>query len=337
MGLGPQPRPDDAGAGPGTLTRPRISRRALRPRTGAREYRVSVSTDSRSERAAGSAAALDAAIGDIDWTIPPAGSVRSWFSAPSGELAVVSLGDPTHPRAVLVPGATGSKEDFALMLPLLAQAGYFVQSFDLAGQYESHAAGADRAYTYELFIDDLVAFLEAGAPAHLLGYSFAGTIAQSVAIRHPELVLSLALLTTPPGAGNVFATMKWLGPIAPIASPRRGAGLMIWGIVTNKNRVPPMRLEFVRSRFALTRRRSVDEIIGLMMATPDLRSSVRALPVPKLVVAGAHDLWPLTAHQRFARDIDADFRAYATGHSPSETTPHQLTADLLDLYARARG
>lgn len=297
---------------------------------------MSVSTDSRSERASRTPASLDAAIGDIDWTTPPPGSVRSRFSAPSGELSVISIGDPGHPRVVLVPGATGSKEDFALILPLRAEAGYLVQSFDLAGQYESHAAGANSAYTYELFIGDLVAFLEAGTPAHLLGYSFAGTVAQLVAVHRRDLVLSLALLTTPPGSGNVFASMKWLGPLAPIASPRRGAGLMIWGIVTNKNRVPPRRLEFVRSRFALTSRRSVDEIVGLMMIAPDVRSRVRELPVPKLVVAGSHDLWPLAAHERYARDIDAEFRSYATGHSPSETTPHQLAADLLDLYARAR-
>ncbi|PQZ50955.1 MULTISPECIES: alpha/beta fold hydrolase [unclassified Microbacterium] len=295
-----------------------------------------MSTDSRSGRAPGAPASLDAAIGDVDWTVPPEGSVRSWFSAPSGDLAVVSLGDPAQPRVVLVPGATGSKEDFALMLPLLARAGYFVQSFDIAGQYESHAAGANSAYTYELFVADLIAFLDAGAPAHLLGYSFAGIVAQLVAIRRPDLVRSLTLLTTPPGSGNVFASMKWLGPLAPITTPHRGAGLMIWGIVTNKNRVPPRRLEFVRSRFALTSRRSVDEIVGLMMVAPDLRSRVRTLPIPKLVVAGSHDLWPLAAHARFAHDIDAEFRAYPTGHSPSETTPHQLTADLLDLYSRAR-
>ncbi|MGH3689222.1 MAG: alpha/beta fold hydrolase [Microbacterium sp.] len=295
-----------------------------------------MSTDSRSGWAPGAPASLDAAIGDIDWTMIPPGSARSWFSAPSGDLAVVSLGDAEHPRVVLVPGATGSKEDFTLMLPLLAQAGYFVQSFDIAGQYESHAAGANSAYTYELFVADLIAFLEAGAPAHLLGYSFAGTVAQLVAVRRPDLVRSLALLTTPPGSGNVFASMKWLGPLAPITSPRRGAGLMIWGIVTNKNRVPPRRLEFVRSRFALTSRRSVDEIVGLMMVAPDLRSRVRALPIPKLVVAGSHDLWPLAAHKRFADDLDAEFRAYPTGHSPSETTPHQLTVDLLDLYSRTR-
>lgn len=296
---------------------------------------MSVSSDSRSERTSVPPASLDAALRDVDWTTPPPGSQRSRFSAPSGELAVLSLGDPGQPRVVLVPGATGSKEDFALMLPILAQAGYFVQSFDMAGQYQSQMAGVDSTYTYRLFTDDLIAFLESGRPAHLLGYSFAGTIAQLVAVRRPDLLLSLALLTTPPGSGNVFESMRWLGPLAPFTTARRGAALMIWGIVTNKNRVPPMRLQFVRSRFALTSRRSIEEIVGLMMTSPDLRGRVRDLPLPKLVATGSHDLWPVSAHARFARGIGAEFRVYATGHSPSETAPHQLSADLLDMYARS--
>lgn len=283
------------------------------------------------------AAGRDAEIGDIDWTVPAPGAVTSRFRAPSGDLAVVSLGDPGDPRVVLVPGATGSKEDFVLMLPLLADAGYFVQSYDLAGQYESHRAGpaAGRPFTHELFVADMIAFLEAGSPAHLLGYSFAGTIAQLVALRRPKLVLSLALLATPPAVGNVFGAMRWLGPFAPLASARAGASLMLWGIVTNKNRVQPRRLEFVRSRFAYTNRRSVDDIIGLMMRTPDTRSAVRRLAMPKFVAAGTRDLWPRRAYERYAREIDAEMHFYETGHSPCETTPHQLSADLLEFYRRA--
>src|SRR5690606_14204972 len=103
---------------------------------------------------------LDRALGDRDWTELAPGSVVSRFPAPSCDLAVVSLGDPRHPRVVLVPGVTGSKEDFTLMLPVLAEAGYFVQSFDLAGQYESGQAGPPpgRRYDYDLFVEDLVAF-----------------------------------------------------------------------------------------------------------------------------------------------------------------------------------
>jgi pimeloyl-ACP methyl ester carboxylesterase len=281
---------------------------------------------------------------DIDWTIPAAGSVASRFAAPSGELAVVSLGDPSDPRVVLVPGVSGSKEDFTLVLPLLAEAGFFVQSFDLAGNYESAAAapadgpdGAPTRYSYELFANDLIAFLEAGAPAHLLGYSFAGTIAELVTVQRPDLVRSLTLLATPPEPGNGFRGVKILGPFTWMASGRVGAALMTWGIVTNKNRVPPSRLDFVRMRFEHTTRRSMEDIIRLMKRAPDLRDRLRAAPIPKLVAVGSHDLWPLRLHAELAERIGAELAVYETGHSPCETTPHQLADDLLRLYAAADG
>lgn len=293
---------------------------------------------------------LDRAITDIDWTIPAVGSVTSRFAAPSGELAVVSLGDPTHERVLLAPGVSGSKEDFVLVAPVLAAAGYYVQSYDLAGQYESASAGppAGRRYDYALFRDDMVALLEgdghsgdghsgdgqsAGGPAHLLGYSFAGTVAQLVAVERPDLVRSLTLLATPPEPGNGFRGVRGLGPFTWMASGRVGAALMIWGIVTNKNHVPPKRLEFVRARFELTSRRSVRDIIVLMKHAPDLRSRLRRVPIPKLVAVGSHDLWPTDLHRDLANRIGATLAVYKTGHSPCETTPHALARDMLRLFA----
>ncbi len=136
------------------------------------------------------AAELDEAIQDLDWTVPPDGAVKGWFDAPSGRLATLAMGDPADQWVVLVPGVTGSKEDFVLMLPLLAEAGYYAFSFDMAGQYESRGGGtaATRAtgYDHQLFADDLVAVLEAApGPSHVLGYSFAGTVAQLVYARPP--------------------------------------------------------------------------------------------------------------------------------------------------------
>lgn len=280
---------------------------------------------------------LDASLGHTDWATPPPGAELSKFSAPSGELAVVSLGDPRNPSAVLVPGVTGSKEDFSLMLPMLAEAGYYAQSFDLAGQFESHRAAPrpGEAFTYEFLAADIVAFLESQGSAHLLGYSFAGIVAQLVTVARPELVRSLALLTTPPTSGNVFASMKTLGRIAPFVGPRTGGGLLIWGIKQGFNRPPADRLSFVRERFTLTSRRSVDEIIALMMRAPDMRTELKATGVPMLVASSTRDLWRVEDYERYARQIGAELRIYDTGHSPCETTPHQLSHDLLALYRRA--
>ena len=128
---------------------------------------------------------------------------------------------------VLVPGATGSKEDFILMLPLLAAAGYRVESFDLAGQYESAEAGPrnldpPRAhYDEQLFIDDLLAILDDGAGgAHVLGYSFAATVAGLALLERPDRFASLTLLSAPPEPGQAFRSVKRIGPIG--GSPRLG-------------------------------------------------------------------------------------------------------------------
>jgi pimeloyl-ACP methyl ester carboxylesterase len=286
--------------------------------------------------------ALDRALPDLDWKVLPNGVTARRIAAPSGSLAVIEAGVPGNPRVVLVPGVTGSKEDFVLMLPLLAEAGFHVVSYDMAGQYESHEAGPEnlvppvRHYDHALFVDDLVAVLESGStPAHVLGYSFAGTIAQLGLTLRPDLFLSLTLLSAPPQPGQGFRGVKRIGPFSGLASGSVGAAFMIWGLQLNVVKVPPLRAAFVRYRLHLTRRRSVSDIIALMKRAPDLDDALAASPVPKLVAVGEHDLWPVELHSAFAASIGATLAVYPTGHSPCETSPHQLVRDLLALYARA--
>ena len=285
----------------------------------------------------------DAAIPDLDWRVFPAGTVRDQFDAPSGKLARVSLGSGARGRVVLFPGVTGSKEDFTLMLPLLAEAGYRVEAYDLAGQYESRDAGPENLdpprtrYDYPLFIEDLTAVLENGASAHVLGYSFAGLVSQLIVAERPELFATLTLLSTPPATGQVFRGVKRIGRFSSLAGPRSGASLLLWDIRNNLNRVPPQRIAFVRARFALTRRESVDDIVGLMMRMPDVADAVRAASVPTLVATGAHDLWPTEQYVAYPRRIGAQVAVYETGHSPCETAPHQLVRDMLAMFAEVDG
>jgi pimeloyl-ACP methyl ester carboxylesterase len=289
------------------------------------------------------AAKHDAEIPDFDWSVVPAGVQRGWFDVPSGRLAALLAGEPGEPRVVLVPGVTGSKEDFSLMMPLLADAGYRVESYDLAGQYESANAGPENLsppsprYDLDLFVNDLIAVLERGrTPAHVLGYSFAATVAQLAALRRPDLVASLTLQSPPPETGQTFRGVKRIGWISNLVNGRVGGALMIWGIQQNYTKVPPGRHAFVVSRFRLTRRSSVGDVIGLMMRTPDTSEQLAAMPIPKLVAVGEHDVWPTSLHRAFAESIGARFKQYATGHSPCEEAPHQLVRDMLALYAERR-
>lgn len=285
--------------------------------------------------------ALDAALPDLDWTVLPAGAVRTEFEAPSGRLAMVSLGQPTNPRIVLVPGVTGSKEDFNLMLPILAEAGFLVEAYDQAGQYESWDAGPHNLrpprthYDYDLFVDDLVAVLESSTtPAHVLGYSFAGTVAQLALVRRPELFASLTLLSCPPEPGQGFRGVKRIGWISRFTTGGVGAALLVWGIRRNFVPVPPGRLRFVHDRLRVTHRGSVRDIMRMMKRAPDVRDPVRGIDIPKLIAVGEHDLWPLRLHLAFADEIGAQVAVYASGHSPCETSPHQLSRDLLELFSR---
>lgn len=279
---------------------------------------------------------LDAALPDRDWSEFPAGTERTVINAPSGRLAAVRLGPADAAPVVLVPGVTGSKEDFVLMLPILADAGFRVTAYDLAGQYESAAAGPapGRAYDHDLFVDDLIAVLNAcGTPAHVLGYSFAGTVAQLALARRPELFASLALLSCPPDAGQGFRRVRMVGWLSSFPSARAIARLMVWGLRANVLHAPPGRLRLVRHRFGYTQPGSIVDVMRLMRNAPNVEAEVAASAIPKLVAVGEFDLWPLRRHADFASRIGAKLAVYRTGHSPCESAPHQLCHDLLQLYS----
>lgn len=159
------------------------------------------------------------------------------------------------------------------MMPLLAQAGYRVLSYDLAGQYESADAGPERLvparvrFDYALFVDD-----------------------------------------RPPEPGQAFRGVPVLGALGSHVSGRLQAALVLMAISRNIKHVPPSRLRFVRHRFTRTRRKAVYDVFDLMKHSPDLRSAVRRARVSKLVAAGEHDVWPLAICSASSSSGDAAAR-----------------------------
>ena len=285
------------------------------------------------------ARAQDRAIPDIDWRVFPEGTERDTFAAPSGGLARVRLGPADAPRVLLVSGVAGSKEDFVRLFPLFAAAGYRVESYDLAGHFQSAGAGPQNLdpprdhYDYRLFLDDLIAVLEDGStPVHVLGYSFAGLLAELALAERPELFASLTLMAAPPATGQVFRGVKHIGPISDMP-PHRAAGLIMWGIRYNLNRTPPLRIQFVRERMTVTGRPVIDDVVALMMTMPDIADDVAGVGIPKLIAVGEQDLWPTEQHAAYAERIGARMAVYPTGHAPCETAPHQLVRDMFALFA----
>ena len=106
--------------------------------------------------------------------------------------------------AVLVPGYTGSKENFLPVLEPLAAAGRTVVAIDLRGQYQSPDAPDRAGYSPAALAADVLAIAEAiresADRVHLVGHSLGGLIAREAVLRHAAAFESLTLLGSGPGA-----------------------------------------------------------------------------------------------------------------------------------------
>jgi pimeloyl-ACP methyl ester carboxylesterase len=117
------------------------------------------------------------------------------------DLCHDAFGDPGHPPMLLIMGMGFQlihwPEEFCRRL---AGAGFRVVRFDNrdAGR-STHLPG--RRYTLEDMADDAVGLLDAlgTASAHVAGASLGGMVAQTMAIRHPGRVRSLASLMSTTG------------------------------------------------------------------------------------------------------------------------------------------
>jgi len=95
----------------------------------------------------------------------------------------------TRGSALLVPGFTGSKEDFIELLAPLSAAGFHVVAVDQRGQFETPGPAEESAYSHDELAADVLALTEAvaersGGPApHVLGHSFGGFTVRAAVLR----------------------------------------------------------------------------------------------------------------------------------------------------------
>ena len=102
----------------------------------------------------------------------PAGELSGLLTGPStpalvdGTPAISAVSTPGaagENRALLVPGYTGSKEDYSTVLPFLGEAGWDVLAYSQRGQGGSAAPAGLGAYGMSDFVGDLIAVAEAWA------------------------------------------------------------------------------------------------------------------------------------------------------------------------------
>jgi pimeloyl-ACP methyl ester carboxylesterase len=140
------------------------------------------------------------------------------------ELWVESFGDPALPTLLLVAGAASPMDWWdAELCSRLANGGRHVVRYDHrdTGQSTTFEPGSP-AYDGGQLGRDCAALIEALdlGPVHLVGLSMGGGISQLIALRRPELVASLTLISTT-AVGGVDANLPGPTPAvsASFASP----------------------------------------------------------------------------------------------------------------------
>ena len=149
-------------------------------------------------------------------TVTSTKQVTSGYAPVNGLLLYYEIRGTGQPL-VLLHGGFGEIEMFGDLLPSLADGRQLI-AVDLQGH--GRTADIDRPLRLELMADDVAGLIDyLGLPeADVMGYSLGGGVALQTAIRHPDKVRKLVLVSTPFRRDGwypeVLAGMSQLGPAA---------------------------------------------------------------------------------------------------------------------------
>ncbi|WP_328300662.1 alpha/beta hydrolase [Streptomyces sp. NBC_00435] len=278
-------------------------------------------------------------------TLPP--SARAYrLSTARGEFAVHEAvpGGPVRATALLVPGYTGSKEDFIGLLGPLAAAGYRVVAVDGRGQHESGGPRTEAPYALEELARDVLAqtaALGGAGPVHLLGHSLGGLVVRAAVVRDPAPWASLTLLSSGPGA--VCEDQRGRTKLLVSALEAMGDDMAgIWAAMRamDPRDAPPdspALAAFLRERWLGTVPEQLIVTGRALIGEPDRIGELAAAApgLAKLVLSGESDpVWPVSAMDAMARRLGAARVVIpGTEHSPNAEDPAATAAALAGFWA----
>ncbi len=244
--------------------------------------------------------------------------------------------------AVLVPGFTGSKEDFIALLEPLAEAGFRTVAVDQRGQYESGGPDDPAAYAVAALGADVravTAGLGAGGPVHLLGHSFGGQVAREAVLADPDDLPweSLTLMSTGPGAIDPAEAARTALLLAALDSMDLES---IWQVMQQMEgeRVPPLDPEvadFLHRRWLANHPLALKAMAAHLVSAPDRVDELAAVGLPKLVLSGERDYaWPVPEQSLMAERLGAArWTVAGAGHSPNAERPAETAAALAAFWS----
>lgn len=275
----------------------------------------------------------------------PDGVRATTVATPRGPLAAIVAGatgggaEPTKVPVLLVPGYTGSKEDFIAVLAPIAAAGHPVVAVDLRGQFESPGDDDPTSYDVKALAEDVLAVLASlDRPAHLVGHSFGGLVARAAALSDPGAVLSLTLMSSGPAAvpAPADATIGMLAQALPVMDLET-----IWVAkrqLEGQTETDPPRPEieeWMRRRFVANHPLSMLRIAEALLSTADATDELAALDLPVLVVFGERDdVWSPALQAATGERLGARVVSLPDlGHSPAADDPDATVPPLLEFWA----
>lgn len=250
--------------------------------------------------------------------------------APHGPLCAVEVRQPgvsgphwDGPRASLLAGAGGAKEDFMPLMYRLAAAGYRGFAVDQRGQNETPGRDDPQAYSLSTLALDVTYALTAACarrPSHLVGHGAGALVAASALVAHPHNYRSLTILSPDWGTGedDGAGTDDWEAYLHARHSAEALTQERRTVIRQRLERSDPMAL------------RSLAEAVP----GPRLFDELRATGMPVLVVRGAQDpLVPPARTEELAQRLGARHGVIArAGHLPHHDNPDALAKALLAFW-----
>ena len=271
-------------------------------------------------------------------------AVRTDLRGALGVIAALDTGATSAGAGtvLLLPGYTGSKEDFAPILDPLRDRGFRAVAIDLPGQYESAGPDDEAAYS-PLALGEVVAGVTAElaeqGPVVLLGHSFGGLVARGAVLAGAP-VAGLVLLCSGPAAFHSGQRLESLRVGDPVLR-QQGKAVVYDGTVAvdraARKVVPVAVAEFLRQRFLDSTTAGLLGMGAALQTEPDrvdqLRQALVVTGVPAAVVAGRDDdAWPLVDQQDMALRLGTELVFIEqAAHSPAVENPDGLLAVLLPM------
>ena len=275
-------------------------------------------------------------------TCPP-GVAPARLPTGHGDLAALVAGPagpgPGGAPVLLVPGFTGSKEDFIAVLAPIARAGHRVVAIDQRGQFESAGTGESSSYDVKALAEDVLAVARhLGEPVHLLGHSFGGLVARAAALADPTALRSLTLMSSGPGAipHPASSNLELIAAALPVMDLES-----IW-VAKRQMEVPtetvplaPEPEEWLHRRFVANDPVALLRLAEQLLTETDRVAELATVGLPVHVVYGEDDdAWPPAEQAEMAARLGASVSVLpGCGHSPAAERPEPTARALLDFWS----